>query len=72
VGFLTEEVNFINILNAQFSYESELSSISPFTFGFVIFGAKILYEKRARKSLMKLTVAGSPIDTFITSPSLKL
>jgi len=25
------------------------------TFGFVIFGAKISYEKRARKTLMKLT-----------------
>jgi len=26
-------------------------------FGFVIFGAKILYEKRSRKTLMKLAAA---------------
>jgi len=34
-----------------------LSSFSLITFGFVIFGAKILYKKRARKTLMKLTAA---------------
>jgi len=48
-------VNFINILRAYFLYESKLSSFSLVTFGFVIFGAKISYEKRACKMLMKLT-----------------
>ena len=38
-------VNFINILCARFSYESKLSSFSLVTFGFVIFGAKILCYK---------------------------
>ncbi len=43
--------HFMNV----FFYESKLSSFSLITFGFVIFGAKILNEKCARKSLMKLT-----------------
>jgi len=44
-------VNFINILCALFgakNYKAE-------TFGFVIFGAKISYQKRARIMLMKFT-----------------
>jgi len=45
--------NFINVLRAHFLYE--LSSFSLVTFGFVIFGAKILYVKWASKKLMKLT-----------------
>jgi len=47
-------VNFINVLLKHFLYESKLSSFSLVTFGFVIFGAKILYQKCARKILMKL------------------
>jgi len=43
-------VNVINILRAHFSYESELSSFSLVTFGFLNFGAKILYKKRAHKT----------------------
>jgi len=39
----------------HFLYESELSSFFLITFGFVIFGAKILYEEGARKMLMELT-----------------
>jgi len=60
-GFLKDVglpgVNFINILHARFLYKSELSSFSLITFGFVIFGAKILHEKPSRKTLMKLTAA---------------
>jgi len=37
-------VNFINILWVCFSYESKFQSFSLIIFGFVIFGAKILYE----------------------------
>jgi len=40
-------VDFINILLASLTYESKLSSFSLITFGFVIFGAKISYKKRA-------------------------
>ncbi len=47
-------VNFINILHAHFSYVSKLSSFSLVMFGFVIFGAKMLYKKWVRKTLMKL------------------
>jgi len=42
-------VNFINILLACFLYEIFGAKISNPTASFVIFGAKILYEKRARK-----------------------
>ncbi len=38
-------VNFINILRARFLYESKFFSFSLLTYGFVIFGAKILYKK---------------------------
>jgi len=53
---LTPRVNFFNILCARFLYESYLNSFSLITFGFVIFGAKILYKKHPHKMLMKLTV----------------
>jgi len=43
---------------ANFSYKSSLRSFSLDTFGFVIFGTKIWYEKCARKTLMKLTEGG--------------
>ncbi len=36
-------------------YESELSSFSLVTFGFVFFGTKIWHEKCMHKMLMKLT-----------------
>jgi len=52
--FSSPEVNFINILDTHFLYESELSSFSLNMFGFVIFGVKILYEKHSRKTLMNL------------------
>jgi len=48
-------VNFIKILCVRFSNESKLNSFSLVTFGFVIFGAKNLYEKHMCKTLMKLT-----------------
>jgi len=50
----TAGVNFTNILLKRFSYESKMSSFLLLRFSFVIFGAKILYKKRVRKTLMKL------------------
>jgi len=52
---LAPGVNFINILCTLFSYISLFSSFSLVTFGFLIFGAKILYKKHVHKTLMKLT-----------------
>jgi len=52
-------VNFINVLRTTFLYVSLFGSFSLVTFGFVIFGAKILYEKRLPKTLMKLTEGNS-------------
>jgi len=43
-----------------------LSSFSLNTFSFVIFGAKILYEKLERKTLRKLTV-GRLSQFFLTT-----
>jgi len=52
-------VNFINILRARFSYESAFLSLH--------FGKKaLLYEKRMRKMLMKLTPEGVAKD--LTGP----
>jgi hypothetical protein len=63
-------VNFTNISQAAFLYKSVLLSfyfiklvfanilaekITKLRCEFEIFGAKILYKKRARKTLMKLT-----------------
>jgi hypothetical protein len=51
-------VNFINILLVHFLYESNLSSFYLVTnpkHSFGVFGRKILNEKRACKTLMKLT-----------------
>jgi len=48
-------VNFINILCALSLYESELSSFSLDSFGFVNFCPKNIGEKGASKVLMKLT-----------------
>jgi len=45
----TPWANFINILRSRFSYQSELSSFSLIMFGFVIFGAKILYKNASIK-----------------------
>jgi len=52
--------NFINILRAHFGPIFLCQKISNPKHSFVIFGAKILYEKCARKMLMKLT----PTNTF--------
>jgi len=65
-------VNFINILLLPFLYVSLFgsfsaafrqlfSSFSLVTFGFVIFGTKISYEKCVSKTLMKLTAGVNPI-----------
>ncbi len=45
---LTTVVNFINLIRANFTYESLFSS-------YVLALNELLYEKRARKMLMKLT-----------------
>jgi len=55
VIFLEPAVNFINVLHECFSYEILAPKITKLCFGFVIFGATISCEKRARKMLMKLT-----------------
>jgi len=49
------DVNIINVLNTRFLYVIIFGSFSLVTFGFVIFDAKILYEKLERITLMKLT-----------------
>jgi hypothetical protein len=59
---LTAAVNFINILCARFLYESKLNTFSLITFGCVIFGAKILYEKSVCKMLMKFDVEKGNFD----------
>ena len=59
---LTVGVNFINVLQLRFSYESKLSSFSLVTFGFVIFGAKISYKNARIKILMKLTSNESVVN----------
>jgi len=56
---LTPGVNFINILQAHFLYESELSSFSLVTFCCVIFLGQNIGAKCARKMLMKLTPESS-------------
>ncbi len=67
VVFEATGVNFINILRTHFLYKRQLSSLSLVTFGFVIFGAKILFEKCASKMLMKLI----PGKKFETESNLK-
>jgi len=52
---LPQGVNFINVLCLSLSFESALSSFSLVTCGSRIFGAKFLFEKCERKTLMKLT-----------------
>jgi len=48
-------VNFINVLHTHFLYKILEPKISNPKHSVVIFVAKILYEKRVRKTLMKLT-----------------
>jgi len=48
-------VNFINVLHGHFLYKIFDAKTSNPNYSFVIFGAKILYEKCACTSLMKLT-----------------
>jgi len=47
--------NFINVLQARFSYQIFGSKSSNPKASFIVFGGKILYKKCARKKLMKLT-----------------
>jgi len=61
----TQGVNFINIVHEHFSYESKLSSFSLVTFGFVILGAKILFKKNVRKTLMTLTQGVNLINVLL-------
>jgi hypothetical protein len=48
-------VNFINVLCASTSYKILAPKTTKLAFGFEILAPKILYKKRARKRLMKLT-----------------
>jgi hypothetical protein len=50
-------VNFTNILQAAFSYQSSLRSFYLLTIGFVIFWRKDFGAKAAHKMLVKLTPA---------------
>ncbi len=52
MGLWVPIVNFINILRAQFGTNKFLTQNTAF----VTFGSKILYKKRACKTLMKLTL----------------
>ena len=49
-------VNFINLLSVDFLYKIFGAKISNPKASFVVLGAKILYKKHARKTLMKLTL----------------
>jgi len=53
--FSTSGVNFTNVLCSNFSYKIFGAKTSNTKHNFVIFGTKILYKKRARLMLMKLT-----------------
>jgi hypothetical protein len=61
-------VNFINILCANYFYESALSSFSFsfLQFGFVIFWLKNMSTKGARKLLMKLTLGILSLDQWFS------
>jgi hypothetical protein len=48
-------VNFINIIQAAFSYQSSLCTVYVLQFGFVIFWQKDFGAKAAHKMLVKLT-----------------
>ncbi len=48
-------VNFTNILQATFSYQSSLRTFMCLQFGFVIFWQKDFGAKAANKMLVKLT-----------------
>jgi len=48
-------VNFINVIRESYLYEIFGAKTSNPKHSFVIFGAKILYKKCVRKTLMKLT-----------------
>jgi len=48
-------VNFINILRVCFSFKILAPKTTKLAFGFEILATKISYEKRTRKTLMKLT-----------------
>ncbi len=52
---LTPGVNFINVLREHFLNKIFGAKISNPKVSFKVFCAKILYEKRALKMLMKLT-----------------
>ncbi len=48
-------VNFINVLHAHFLYKILEPKFTKLCFGFEVLVPKILYEKHARITLMKLT-----------------
>jgi len=65
-------VNFINILLAHFWYEILAPKITNLCFGFEIFAPKILYEKAARKTLMKLTSDNPKVTIFNHHPGVRV
>ncbi len=52
---ISQGANFINVLLAPFLYESLLAAFFYLLFWLWIFGANFWYQKRVRKTLMKLT-----------------
>jgi hypothetical protein len=54
-------VNFINVLRDTFSYTSLFGSFSLVMFGF----EQNFVQKRARKTLMKLTEDDLPMKSFL-------
>jgi len=56
-------VNFINLLRAHLSYEILVPKTTKLAFGFEILAPKILYKKRTKKTLMKLTTGCSTEQT---------
>jgi len=68
---ISSPVNFINILDARFSYESKLNIFSLITFGFKIFCSPNYWQKVLHNMLMKLTPGGSrkkasPFKKYVT------
>ncbi len=58
---LNTAVNFINILSARFSFFGAKNYEAAFRVWYFLC-AKILYKKRARKTLMKLTPNNKKVD----------
>jgi len=59
---LTTAVNFINILRARAFFVFWCQNLRTRVLGLRFLGAKIMYNKRGRKTLMKLTPNNKKVD----------